>query len=52
MVRRGGNDREIEFSQPQCLCGKFDRRQNAQTRGKVQQVDLRGYVHTRYIESL
>jgi len=50
--RRGGNDRETKFSQPQCLCGKFDRRRNAQTRGKVQQVDLRGYVHTRHIESL
>ena len=22
-VRRGGNDRETEFSQPQCLYGKF-----------------------------
>ena len=51
-IRRGGNDRETEFSQPQCLCGKFDRRRNAQTRGKVQQADLRGYVHTRHIESL
>ena len=25
---RGGNDREIEFSQLQCLCGKFDWRRN------------------------
>jgi len=38
MVRCGDNEiRETEFSQPQYLCGKFDRRRNAQTRGKVQQ---------------
>jgi len=51
-VRRGGNDYEIEFSQSQCLCGKFNRRWNVQIRGKVQQADLRGYVHTRHIENL
>jgi len=34
------------------ICGKFDRRRNAQTRNKVRQADLRGYVHTRHIESL
>jgi len=34
------------------LCGKFDRRRNAQTRDKIRQADLRGYVHTRHIESL
>ena len=34
------------------VCGKFDRRQNAQTQGKVRQADLRRYVHTRHIESL
>jgi len=50
MVRRGGNDRETEFSQ--CLCGKFDRHRNAQTRSKVRQADLRGYMHIRHIESL
>jgi len=51
-IRRGGNDHETEFSQPQCLCRKFDRRRNAQIRGKVRQADLREYVHTRHIENL
>ncbi|KYN27574.1 hypothetical protein ALC57_03033 [Trachymyrmex cornetzi] len=46
------NNRETEFPQPQHLCGKFDRRRTAQTRGEVRQADLRGYVYTRYIESL
>jgi len=35
------NDREIEFLQLQRLCGKLDRRRNAQNRGKVRQADLR-----------
>jgi len=29
-----------------------DRRWNAQTRDKIRQADLRGYVHNRHIESL
>jgi len=52
IVWHGGNDRETEFSQRQCLCGKFERRRNAQIRDKVRQADLRGYVHIRHIESL
>jgi len=52
MVRRGDNDRETEFLQPQRLCGKFDRRRNAQTQDEVRQADLCEYVHTRHIESL
>jgi len=40
------------FHGHQRLCGKFDRRRNAQTRGEVQQADLRMYVHTGYIKSL
>ena len=51
-IRRGGNDRETEFSQPQRLCGKFDRHRTVQTRDEVQQAELRGYVHIRHIESL
>ena len=51
-IRREGNDRETEFSQLQRLCGKFDRRRNAQTRGEVHQTDLRGYVHTGHIKHL
>jgi len=38
--------------QPQRLCGKFDRCQNAQTRDEVEQADLCVYVHIGHMRSL
>jgi len=48
-IRRGGNDRKTKFPQLQRLFRKSGRRWIAQTRGQNQQIDLRRYMHSRYI---
>jgi len=48
-VRRGGNDRETEFSQPQCLCENLIA---VEMRKLEVKFDLCGYMHIRHIESL